>query len=187
MKDFNFKTLLPHLAAVAFFLLVMVVYFSPIVFDNKTIMQGDVQGWKGVAKATMDFYEETGVRTHWSPNMFSGMPEFSAMCRAGGIWDALMSFFGFHHPVLHPHMGMLLAYLLGFYIFMLCIGVRNTWFAVLGALAYSLMSYNIIIIEAGHVSKGYAMAWVAPMLGGVILAFRGKIILGAIVTMIFLG
>ncbi|MCL2414390.1 MAG: hypothetical protein FWC94_03965 [Bacteroidales bacterium] len=187
MKNFNFKTLLPHVVAVAFFLLLTVVYFSPIVFDNKTIIQGDVKGWQGMVKATQDFYAQTGEHSHWSPSMFSGMPEFSNMPRRGGIWDALMSLFGFHHPIFHFHMGMFFAYLLGFYIFMLCIGVRNTWFAVLGALAYSLASYNIIIIEAGHVPKGYAMAWLAPLLGGIILAFRGKLVLGSIITLIFLG
>jgi len=187
MKNFNTKTLLPHFAAIAFFLLVTVVYFSPIVFDNKTIIQGDVQGWQGMVKATQDFYQETGEHSHWSPNMFGGMPEFATIPERHSIWDRLSILLGWHHPVFHFHMSIFFVYLLGFYIFMLCIGVRNTWFAILGALAYALASYNIIIIEAGHTIKGFGMAWVAPMLGGIILAFRGKIILGAIVTMIFLG
>jgi len=187
MKKFNFKTSLPHLAAIAFFLLFTVVYFSPIVFDNKTIIQGDIQGWRGMAKATMDFYDQTGERSHWSPSMFSGMPEFARGPGSHSMWRVLSHVFGSRDSEFFWQMGMLLAYLIGFYIFMLCIGIRNAWFAVLGAVAYSLASYNIIIIEAGHISKAFAMAWLAPMLGGIILAFRGKIVLGAIVTMIFLG
>jgi len=186
MKDINFKTFLPHIAAIAFFLLLTVIFFRPIVFDNKDLPSGDMLGVIGMAKATDDFYRETGEHTFWSPNMFGGMPEFIRGCpNERNIFDSFFNVMRLNLPLFH--MGIFFVYLLGFYIFMLCIGVRNTWFAVLGALAYTLASYNIIIIEAGHVNKGYTMAWIAPMFGGIILAFRGKILLGAIVTMIFLG
>ncbi|NLE63518.1 MAG: hypothetical protein GX612_06750 [Bacteroidales bacterium] len=69
---------------------------------------------------------------------------------------------------------------------MLCIGA-NAWMALLGAVVYAFASYNIIIIEAGHVTKGYAMAYLAPMIGGIILAFRKRYWLGAIITLLFLG
>ena len=51
----------------------------------------------------------------------------------------------------------------------------NVWLSLLGAIVYAFASYNFIIIEAGHVTKGYAMAYIAPMIGGVILAFRKNI------------
>ncbi|MCL2289882.1 MAG: YfhO family protein, partial [Bacteroidetes bacterium] len=53
--------------------------------------------------------------------------------------------------------------------------------------AYSFASYNLIIIEAGHVTKGYAMAYIAPLIGGVILTYKRKYILGGLVTLLFLG
>jgi hypothetical protein len=184
MKNLNFKQVLPHFVAVAFFLALTVVYFSPIVLDNKDLVQGDMLGVEGMVKATTDFHKQTGEHTLWSPNMFGGMPEIVAPPPAPNIWGYLSNLMRLNLPLLH--MGMLFAYLIGFYIFMLCIGA-NVWMAVLGALAYSLASYNIIIIEAGHVNKGYAMAWIAPMLGGIIMAFRGKLIVGATIAMIFLG
>jgi hypothetical protein len=178
------KKIYPHLAAVGFFLLLTVVYFSPIVFDSKDLFQGDMLGVEGMAKASNDFHKQTGEYTLWSPNMFSGMPEIVTGPPTKNIFSPVSKLMRAGMPLLH--MGMFFAYLIGFYIFMLCMGI-NIWMAVLGALAYALASYNIIIIEAGHVTKGYAMAWIAPILGGIILAFRKKILWGAIVTLIFLG
>jgi len=185
MKNINFKQFLPHVAAIAFFLLATVVFFSPIVFDNKDLPSGDMLGVHGMAKATSDFYRETGEHTFWSPNMFGGMPEFVVQYpNKRNVFKFFSETIRFNLPMFH--MGMFFAYLIGFFIFMLCIRA-NIWLSVLGALAYALMSYNIIIIEAGHVTKGYAMAWIAPMFGGIIMAFRGRLLLGAIITMFFLG
>ncbi len=184
MKSFNYKKFLPHLAAIAFFTLLTVVYFSPVVFDNKDLVQGDMLGTEGMAKASLDFHKQTGEYTLWSPNMFSGMPEIVTGPPSNSIFQPISKIIRLDMPMLH--MGMFFAYLIGFYIFMLCIGA-NVWLAVLGALAYALASYNIIIIEVGHITKGYAMAYIAPMLGGIILAFRKKIILGSLITLIFLG
>ena len=183
MKYFNYKVVLPHVAAVVFFLGLTIAYFSPIVFDNKDLVQGDMVAVEGMGKVVKEFHEQTGEHTLWNPNMFSGMPETSRAMPAN-IWYQASNLTRLGLPLYH--MGIFFAYLIGFYIFMLCMGA-NVWLAVLGALAYSLASYNLIIIEAGHVTKGYAMAYIAPMLGGIILAFRKKIVLGTIITMIFLG
>jgi len=185
MKNLNFKQIFPYISAIVFFLLLTVIFFRPIVFDNKDLPSSDMIGVIGMTKATDVFYSETGEHTFWSPNMFGGMPEF---IRGHPDTRNIFSFFSKTIRLNLPlfHMGIFFVYFIGFFIFMLCIKA-NVWMAVLGALAYSLMSYNIIIIEAGHVNKGYAMAWVAPIFGGIILAFRGKLFLGFVVTMIFLG
>ena len=184
MKYINFRVILPQVGAIIFFLLLTVAYFSPIVFDNKDIVQGDMVAVEGMKKASEDFHKQTGEYSLWSPSMFSGMPEISYGEIQPNIWWYSSESLRLNLPMFH--MGMFFTYLICFYIFMLCMGA-NVWVAVLGALAYALASYNLIIIEAGHVTKGYAMAYIAPMLGGIILAFRKKIVLGTIITMIFLG
>ena len=184
MKYFNYKVVLPHAAAVVFFLGLTVAYFSPIVFDNKDLVQGDMVAVEGMKKSSEDFHKQTGEYSLWSTNMFSGMPEIVYGETVPNAWWYSSELLRLNLPMYH--MGMFFAYLIGFYIFMLCMGA-NVWVAVLGALAYSLASYNLIIIEAGHVTKGYAMAYLAPMLGGIILAFRKKLLQGGIITMIFLG
>ncbi|MCL2130968.1 MAG: YfhO family protein [Lentimicrobiaceae bacterium] len=184
MKYFNYKVILPHVGAVVFFIALTVAYFSPIVFDNKDLIQGDMVAVEGMKKSSEDFHKQTGEYSLWSTNMFSGMPEIVYGESPPNVWFYSSKLLRLDLPEFH--MGMFFAYLICFYIFMLCIGA-NVWVAILGALAYALASYNLIIIEAGHVTKGYAMAYIAPMLGGIILAFRKKIVLGTVITLIFGG
>ncbi|MEG1498455.1 MAG: hypothetical protein RR393_03400 [Bacteroidales bacterium] len=181
---FNFRKIYPHIIAIGVFLVLTITYFSPVVFDKKDLFQGDMNQVEGMGKAAKDFHKETGEYTLWSPNMFSGMPEIVTGAPSQSIFSKLAQFFRFDLP--GNHMGMFFCYLLCFYIFMLCIGA-NVWLAILGAIAYALASYNIIIIEAGHVTKGYAMAYIAPMLGGILLTFRKKYIVGSLLTLFFLG
>ena len=71
------------------------------------------------------------------------------------------------------NIGIIFLYLLGFYVALIAAGL-SPWLSLLGALAFGLGSYNIIIIEAGHITKAYAMAMIAPILGGMLLVLRNK-------------
>src|SRR5690606_40474845 len=53
--------------------------------------------------------------------------------------------------------------------------------SALGAVAFAFSSYNFIYIEAGHANKTYAIAFMAPILAGILLAFRGRHLLGSVV------
>lgn len=189
MKKINWKSLimklLPHVGAIAVMYLLTAVYFSPVCFDNKMLTQGDMLNYKGVTKELVDYEKETGIASGWTNAMFSGMPtEAMYTKKPFNIFDTfsvvLRGGFDYHTA------GMMFSYLIGFYIFMLCMG-SSAWLALLGAIAYAFCSYNFIIIDAGHVTKGYAMAFIAPMLGGVILAYRKKYLAGFMVTLIFVG
>ena len=189
MKTIDWKTLfkkaLPHIGAIAVMYLLTIIYFSPMYFDNKKLPQSDMVNFVGSTKAVIDYQFETGECSGWTNNIFSGMPmesvygakpfnifnDFSIVLR-GGL-DYLSA-------------GILFSYLIGFYIFMVCLG-SNAFLALLGAIAYAFCSYNLIIIDAGHVTKAYAMAFIAPLLGGVILAYRKKYLAGFLITMIFMG
>jgi hypothetical protein len=58
---------------------------------------------------------------------------------------------------------------------------------LLGAVAFGLGSYNIIIIEAGHITKAYAISMMAPILVGMLLTLRKKYLLGGILFSFALG
>ena len=189
MKKINWKSLitklLPHLGAIAVMYLLTAVYFSPVCFDNKKLPQGDMLNYKGVTKELEDYKNETGITSGWTNSMFSGMPtEALYVKKPFNIFDTFSKVLrgGFDYLTA----GMMFSYLIGFYIFMLCMG-SSAWLALLGAIAYAFCSYNFIIIDAGHVTKGYAMAFIAPMLGGVILAYRKKYLAGFLVTLVFVG
>ena len=76
--------------------------------------------------------------------------------------------------------------MLGFYILLLAFGV-DCWLALVGAVAFGFSSYFFIILQAGHNSKMDALSYIAPMIAGIWLAYRGKYLLGAALAGLFLG
>lgn len=183
---FNWKKIVPHLVAIAVFYLLTILYFSPVFIDGKGLMQGDIISWYGMGQDIRENYESTGKISFWTNSMFGGMP--GNMCfgqKQNSIFKRIFAplFEGFLPT---DTVGILFAYMIGFYIFMLAIGC-SPWLSIFGALAYAFCSYNIIIIEAGHVSKGLVMSTIAPIAGGVILCYRKRYTLGALITLIAVG
>ena len=182
----NTKQLLLHLGIIVLCLVVACVYFSPIL-GGKALPQGDIQKYEGMAKAQKDYHQATGDYSTWAPNMFSGMPGYQITnSPQHSIFAPLrnltsLSTFGWGN-----HIGVLFLYLVGFYLAMVALGA-SPWLALIGALGFGLGSYNIIIIEAGHITKAWAMAMMAPILAGMLLAFRRKYVWGGILFFFTLG
>lgn len=163
-----------HLGMVVAMLGVAVIYFSPVMV-GKMIYQGDIQKYEAMAKETKDYHARTGDYTLWNSRMFGGMPTY----QVGGnppsqsIFTPLqrigtLQVFGVDAS---RTIGVLFFYLIGFYIALLVLGC-SPWLSLLGALAFGLGSYNIIIVEAGHITKAWALAMTAPILAGMVLCLR---------------
>ena len=175
----------PHLVAIVAFILITIVYFAPEFFENKKLPQGDVQSSIGMGQDAREYHERTGEYVDWSNAMFGGMPY--NMC----FTQTSKSVFSKLSPAIRIGLpnntsALLFLYLIGFYIFMLCVG-SSPWMGMLGAIAFALASYNIIIIDAGHVSKCLVIATMPAVLGGVILTYRKRYVMGIIVTLLSLG
>ena len=181
----KFKQLLPHVLAIVLFIGLSLTYFYPIITENKELFQGDLENMVGWGKDLKDYHEQTGDYAFWSNSMFSGMPaNYTFMPPYFNIFNYLGQLFSFNLPLLH--IGVLFIYLLGFYIFLISIGCKPL-LSIVGSLAYAFTTYNIIILEVGHVNKGLVMATMAPIIGGIILTYRKKFLWGAIITIIFSG
>lgn len=170
------KDLLPHLLGILLFYLIVVLYFSPMVFDGKIIFQGDILQWEGSAKAVLDYRAETGEQLLWTNSMFGGMPTyFISLEFPGDITNLLISVLtlGLPHPINGLFFGML-----GMYILLLSYGVRPIY-SMAGAIAFSFNTYNILSLEAGHNAKIWAVCLIPLILAGIHLAFERKRILGA--------
>jgi hypothetical protein len=170
------KDLLPHLLGIVLFYLIVVLYFSPMVFDGKIIFQGDILQWEGSAKAVLDHRENTGEQLLWTNSMFGGMPTyFISLEFPGDITNAVISVLtlGLPHPINGLFFGML-----GMYILLLSFKVRPI-FAIGGAIAFSFNTYNLLSLEAGHNAKIWAVCLIPLILAGIHLAFERKRILGA--------
>lgn len=172
------KKYLPHILAVAFFLLLSVLVFLPL-FQGKEIKQSDVTTWKGMAQEIVSFKEKTGEDTYWTNSMFSGMPAYqiSAVYAANLVQylDKVVQL-GLPTPA-----NMVFLLMAGFYFLLIVLGV-NQRLSILGAVAFAFSSYFFIYIEAGHNTKAHAIAYMAPVVAGLLLTFRGRMLLGAAIT-----
>jgi len=185
MKGFNFKKYLPHLLAIVIFFALAVFYFSPVMFENKDLPQGDVTSSLGWGNDLREYHDKTGEYAFWSNAMFGGMPaNYAYMPNTNNIFQKFANVLMLNLPPLH--VGVFFLYMLGFYIFLLAIGC-SSWLSIIGAIAYALASYNLIILDAGHVNKGLVMATMAPIIGGIILTYRKKFLLGSLITLFFTG
>ena len=161
-----------HVGMVAAMLVVAFAYFSPAL-GGKKIYQGDIQKYEAMVKETKDYHQKTGEYAHWNSAMFSGMPAY----QVGGnppvksVFQPLKDAGTLQFLGLERSAGVLFFYLIGFYVALLVLGC-SPWLSLLGALAFGLGSYNIIIVEAGHITKAWAIAMIAPILAGMVLCLR---------------
>jgi len=177
------KSLFPHLVAIAAFILLSSIYFSPL-FDGYSLKQSDIRQFQGMSKEIVDYEFVHGEKPLWTNAMFGGMPTYQISVDHNANWltyvDQAIKL-GLPRPV-----GILFVSMLGFYILALCLRV-NPWLGIIGAIAFGFSTINVLYIGAGHMSKVNAIAYMAPALGGLILAFRGKWLLGAAVFGLFFG
>ena len=178
-----FQRTLPHLLAIAAFLIIVFVYFSPVL-DGKALEQGDILQAKGAAHEANLHREKTGAYPLWTNSMFGGMPTYLIAADYPNSWTTKAG--RFFANLLPEPANYVFLYLVGFYILLVAIGV-DAWVAVMGAIGYAFCSYNFINIEAGHASKVIAMGYLPPILGGVILAYRGRYWLGGALAGLFVG
>ncbi|MFP4469396.1 MAG: YfhO family protein [Bacteroidales bacterium] len=183
MEKYSIKHIWPYLAAIVVFIILTVSYFSPIL-EGKRINQSDITHWRGMSQEIIEFREQTGQEPLWTNAMFGGMPAYqiSTIYKGNllGYVDDILQL-GLPHPI-----GLVFLYFLGFFILMLVMRV-NPWLSVLGAVGFAFSSYFFIILEAGHNSKAHAIGYMAPVLAGIILTYRGKYLWGAALTALFLG
>jgi hypothetical protein len=176
-----FKKYIPHIIALTIFAIVTLIYFKPLL-SGKVLRQDDIARHKGMSKEIADYRAENKSEPLWTNSMFGGMPAYQISTVYPKNWiGKLDNVFKLFIPL---PAGYVFLYFLGFFILLLCLEV-NPWLALIGGLAYGFSSYFFIILEAGHNSKANALGYLPPLLGGVILLFRGKLGLGIALTTLF--
>ncbi len=178
------KPWLGHLIAISTFLIINLIYFSPVIFHNKGIYQEDIMRARGTSKSISDFRAKYHEEPLWADALFCGMPAYliSTYYVASNL-EYLNKVFSVFIP--HPVRYIFLC-CLGFY-FLLQVLRVNSWLSIMGGLAFGLSSYFFICVDVGHNSKMAAIAYMAPVLAGIILTYRGKMWMGAAVTALFLS
>ena len=171
-----------HFLVILGFILVAVLYFSPVLKGQK-ILQSDIIQYTGMAKQQIDFRETHNQEPYWTNSAFGGMPTYQLGAKYPHNYikklDLALRF-------LPRPADYLFLYLLGFYILLLVLKVEYK-IAVLGALAFGFSTYLIIILGVGHNAKAHAIAYMPLVLSGIILTFQKRYFLGFIVTAIASG
>jgi hypothetical protein len=182
MKEILFRSL-PHVIAMVVFMVVSSAFFSPA-FNGYALRQGDIAQFKGMSKEIVDYRALYGEEPLWTGSMFGGMPAYQvSMLQSRNVPLLIQTAVrkAFPSPV-----GTLFLAMLSFYVLGLCLRV-NPWLAGGAALAFGLSSIHILYLGAGHMSKVNAIALMPGVLGGVLLTFRGRLLYGAAVTLLFLA
>jgi len=174
----KFKKFSPHLIVILLFVVISFTYFSPVL-QGKLLDMADITHHKGMSKEVTDFRESTGEEALWTNSMFSGMPAYQISTRSNGNliqYVAKAISLGIPRPA-----NLLFLYLLGFYLLLLSLKVDYRLSAV-GAIAFSFSSYFFIIIMAGHMTKAHAIAYVPMVVAAVLYTYRGRMLLGGVLT-----
>ena len=179
----TWKKFLPDVLAVVLFAVISVAYFFPADIEGKILYQHDAAAGKGIGREMAEHREQTGEVTRWMNSVFSGMPTYQTAPEYGST-KGLGTVMDVYHLYLPENVWYVFAYLLGFYILLRAFNFRQS-LAVLGSILWAFSSYFLIIIAAGHIWKVMALAYLPPMIAGVVLSYRGKYLLGTIVTAIF--
>ncbi len=178
------KKFLPYLLAFVFLVALSYAYFSPVL-QGKAISQMDLNHSKGMAQELVDFKAKTGENSQWTNSMFGGMPAYNIY---GGtshsVYTYIHRYIRFGMP--YTTVGILFLYMFGFYLLLLSLKFTNLQ-SVMGGMSFGLASYKIIIIAVGHITKTYAIAFMAPVIAGILMTYRGKYLWGAILTAFALG
>ena len=183
MKNISFKQVLPHLVAVATFLLLSVILTKPAL-EGKAVQQSDVIQWKAMAQQSFEFKEKYGHFPKWTNSMMSGMPTFQI---ALGPKDPMNIHLGYVHDILTMGFPKPVFYLfiaaLCFYLLCIVIGL-NPWVSIFGGIAYAYCSYDPVLIAGGHDTKLLSMAYAPAVLAGIQMIFKRKYWLGSALLLV---
>ncbi len=184
MKQFNFRKLLPHLIAIAIFLLVAVIFCKPALEADTIMQQSDTAGWQGMSHQCFQYKEQHGHLPLWATNMFCGMPAFQiAMEGPLSFTDYLSSAFQLWLP--QPINFFFLA-CISFYFLCMCLRIKP-YAAIVGALGFAYCSFSPIIISAGHNTQMLALAYAPSVIGAIIMIFDKKYISGFALAALLTG
>ena len=154
------KKYLPHLLAIVAFLVITMIYFSPLI-GGKELRQSDINNWKGMSKEILDFKEKTGASTYWTNSMFAGMPAYQISAEySASLIQYIDKIVMLGLPLPANYVFLFMA---GFYFLLINMKIDKR-VAVVGAVAFAFSSYFFLFIVTGHNSKAHAIGYMAPVI-----------------------
>ena len=179
----SIKKCLPDVLAVVLFAVLAFAYFFPADIEGRILYRHDASAGRGAGQEGIEYLQKTGERSRWTNALFGGMPTYQ-MAPSYGSTDVLTKAVNAYHLWLPENVWFVFAYLLGFYILLRAFDFRQH-LAALGAVIWAFSTYFLIIIAAGHIWKVWALAYLPPLIAGIVLAYKGKYFWGLLLTAVF--
>jgi len=184
MNSSLLKKALPHIIAVAVFLIIAIIYCKPV-FDGKVVSQGDVIHWRAMAQQSIEFKEKYGHYPLWTESAFSGMPAYTIdMDATSKITTGYLTYvisLGMPKPINYLFLACIC-----FYILTQVLRI-NPYIGILASLAYAYSTFDPVIIAVGHDTQMLAIGYAPAVIASVMLIFQRKYLLGAALLAIFFG
>lgn len=180
LKD---KTLWGVIGSIVILAIVAIAFFYPDAGEGNVLRQHDMVQGTANGHETEVYAQQTGHQARWTGSLFSGMPTFqiSPSYESDGMFRWINDVMGLWLPNPSNLLFMMMA---GFFILLMVMRVR--WYlALIGAIAYGLSSYFIIIIGAGHIWKFVTLAYIPPTIAGIVLCYRGRYLAGGALAALF--
>jgi len=177
------KKWLPDMLAVLLFAILAFAYFFPADIEGRILYRHDASAGRGAGQEGIEYMQKTGERSRWTNALFGGMPTYQ-MAPSYHSTDKLSTLTKIYHLFLPENVWYVFAYLLGFYILLRAFDFRQH-LAALGSIVWAFSTYFLIIIAAGHIWKVWALAYLPPLIAGLVLAYRGKYLWGFLLTAVF--
>lgn len=171
--------------AVLLFAVLAFAYFFPADIEGRILYRHDASAGRGAGQEGIEYLQKTGERSRWTNALFGGMPTYQTAPSYGST-DLLTKAVNAYHLWLPENVWFVFAYLLGFYILLRAFDFRQH-LAALGSVVWAFSTYFLIIIAAGHIWKVWALAYLPPLIAGIVLAYRGKYLWGLLLTAVFMA
>ena len=176
------KAILIHLGILLGFVLVSLGFFYPLLQGQK-LMQSDTQQYLGMSRQLQENRSTKGEELYWIDNAFGGMPTYQLGAKYP--FDVLTPLHKIFRLLPHPAY-LLFLYFFGAYLCLLVFGLPKPY-AVLGALAYGLSTYLLIIIQVGHNTKAQALGYFPLVFAAIHYLFKNKSLLGIVFAALVMG
>jgi len=181
----TWKRIIPDVIVIVLFAVISFVYFCPAVMEGRILSQHDSVAGIGAGQEHLEYHKRTGKITRWTNSIFGGMPTYQ-MAPGYESVNMLKGVEKLYHLYLPTYVWYVFVMLLGFYILLRAFDFK-AWMAALGAIIWAFSSYFFIIIAAGHIWKFITLAYIPPTIAGMVLCYRGKCLVGGLVTAFFVA
>lgn len=172
---------LPWVAGALIFWIVSYHFFAPQ-YDDKSLAQGDIVQYEGMSHDIKQHRAATGEDPQWTGNMFSGMPAY--LIDMEHPTQYVKQSVGSVVKLIDGPMNMIFFAMLFMMLAVVLMGV-NPWIGIIAGLAYGLSTYFFLIIDAGHITKMWALVYAPPMVGAVWYTLRKNMWVGAALAALF--